>query len=157
MILGIDPGAKGALAFFDPKACTLDIIDMPTVQVKRNQKMKTEISPQMLVPIISARKPLAAVIEKVGSRPGEAPSFAFQFGRGVGMLEGVLSALQIPLGYVSPQTWQKALNTREGKDGNRQRAAELFPAYAHLFSRKKDDGRADASLIAYWRAVNNVG
>jgi hypothetical protein len=33
------------------------------------------------------------------------------------------------------------------------RAAECFPAYAHLFRRVKDDGRADAALIAFWAAT----
>lgn len=68
------------------------------------------------------------------------------------MVEGVVSALRLPMQYVTPQRWQKDLNVRGGKDGNRQRAAELFPAYAHLFERKKDDGRADAALMAYWGA-----
>jgi hypothetical protein len=26
----------------------------------------------------------------------------------------------------------------------------LFPQYAHLFSRVKDDGRAEAALMAWW-------
>jgi crossover junction endodeoxyribonuclease RuvC len=68
------------------------------------------------------------------------------------MVEGVVSALRMPMQYVTPQRWQKDLNVRDGKDGSRQRAAELFPAYAHLFARKKDDGRADAALMAYWGA-----
>jgi len=106
-----------------------------------------------LAAITNGRKPIVAVIERVGSRPGEAPSFAFQFGRGVGMVEGVLAALHVPTDYVTPQQWQKAVGARDGKDGNRQRAAELFPAYAHLFARKKDDGRADAALMAWWRAT----
>ena len=153
VILAIDPGASGALAFFSPDTGTLDIVDMPTVQVKRGQKLKTEISPQMLAAIVSARKPAIAVLEKVGAMPGQGSSSMFQFGRGVGICEGVLAALQIPTDYVTPQAWQKAVNARDGKDGNRQRAAELFPAYAHLFARKKDDGRADAALMAYWRAM----
>ncbi len=153
MILAIDPGASGALAFFCPTAGTLEIIDMPTVEVLRGGKKKNEISPQMLAPLINARKPGVAVIEKVGARPGEAPSFAYQFGRGVGMVEGIVAALHIPIEYVTPQAWQKAVGSRDGKDGARQRAAELFPAYAHLFARKKDDGRADAALMAWWRAT----
>jgi len=153
MILAIDPGASGALAFFDPQAGTLEVVDMPTVAVARSGKLKNEISPQMLAAIIAARAPATAVLEKVGAMPGQGVSSMFQFGRGVGIVEGVLAALHVPTDYVTPQAWQKALNARSGKDGNRQRAAELFPAYAHLFARKKDDGRADAALMAYWRAT----
>lgn len=150
MILAIDPGAKGALAFFDPSKGTLDIVDCPTVEVKRGAKIKTEISPQMVAAIIGSRQPSQAIIEKVGAMPGQGVSSMFQFGRGVGMYEGVLAALQIPVTYVTPQAWQKAMGVRDGKDGARARAAELYPAYAQMFSRKKDDGRADAALMAYW-------
>jgi crossover junction endodeoxyribonuclease RuvC len=153
VILAIDPGASGALAFFSPTAGTLEIIDMPTVEVKRGAKMKNEISPQMLAPLINARKAGVAVLEKVGAMPGQGSSSMFQFGRGVGMVEGIVAALHIPVEYVTPQAWQKAVGSRDGKDGARQRAAELFPAYAHLFARKKDDGRADAALMAWWRAT----
>jgi len=44
---------------------------------------------------------------------------------------------------------------RDGKDGARARAAELFPAYAQMFARKKDDGRADAALIAWWSVTRS--
>ena len=152
MILSVDPGASGALAFLDLAAGKLEILDMPTVEVKRGAKNKTEISPQMLAALIRGRAPLVAVLERVGAMPGQGTASMFQFGRGVGMLEGTLAALQIPTEYVAPLVWQKAVGSRDGKDGNRQRAAELFPAYAHLFARKKDNGRADAALMAYWRA-----
>jgi len=153
MILAIDPGASGALAFFNPDAGTLEIIDTPVVEVKRGQKLKKEISPQMMSAIIRARDPKIAILELVGAMPGQGVSSMFQFGRGVGMYEGALAALQIPVTYISPVGWQKAVNARSGKDGNRQRAAEIYPAYAHLFSRKKDDGRADAALMAWWAAT----
>ena len=152
MILSVDPGASGALAFLDLAAGKLEILDMPTVEVKRGAKNKTEISPQMLAALIRGRAPLVAVLERVGAMPGQGTASMYQFGRGVGMIEGVLAALQIPTEYVAPLVWQKAVGSRDGKDGNRQRAAELFPAYAHLFARKKDDGRADAALMAYWKA-----
>lgn len=152
-ILGCDPGASGALAFFSPESGTLDVIDMPVVQVKRGGKLKSEISPQMLSSLIRPRLVDRAVIEKVGAMPGQGVSSMFQFGRSVGQLEGVLAALMIPTEYVTPQQWQKAVGVRDGKDGARARAAELFPAYAHLFARKKDDGRADASLIAFFAAM----
>jgi hypothetical protein len=31
---------------------------------------------------------------------------------------------------------------------------ELFPNYEYFFKRVKDDGRADAALIAYWGQKN---
>ena len=155
MILGIDCGAHGALAFFDPDAGTLDVLDMPTVEVKRGAKMKNEISPQMVAALIRARNPSSATLERVNAMRGQGVSSMFSFGRGVGQIEGVLAALQIPTSYVAPIVWQKGVQSRDGKDGARARAAELFPAYAQMFARKKDDGRADASLIAWWSATRS--
>ena len=123
------------------------------MEVKRGAKVKTEISPQMVSGIISSRSPTLAILEKVGAMPNQGVSSMFQFGRGVGMYEGVLAALQIPITYVTPQAWQKEMNVRGGKDGSRARAAELYPAYASLFAKKKDDGRADAALMAFWGAT----
>lgn len=150
MICGIDPGLSGALAFFDADHGVLDIIDMPVVAITRNGKAKRELNAPMVSALIRARKFDRAVLERVGPMKGQGVSSMYQFGRGVGTIEGVLAALQIPVDYVTPQTWQKAVNMRAGKDGARARAAEIFPAYAHLFARAKDDGRADAALIAWW-------
>lgn len=152
MIVGIDPGASGALAFLDHVAGTLDIVDMPTVEVKRGNKLKRELSAQMLTAIISSRKPASAIVERVGAMPGQGVSSMFQFGRNVGTIEGVLAALHIPITMIAPQIWRKLAQVREGKDGSRQRAGELFPAYAATFARVKDDGRADAAIIA-WTGV----
>jgi crossover junction endodeoxyribonuclease RuvC len=154
MILAIDPGAKGALAFFNPATGALELVDTPTVEVKRGAKNKVEISAQMLAGIIRARSPSEAVVERVGAFPGQGVSSVFAFGKAAGLLDGILAALEIPVTYVAPQKWQRDVGARAGKDGNRQRAAELFPAYAQSFARAKDDGRADAALMAWWRAAN---
>lgn len=151
-ILGIDPGASGGLAFFNMERGLLDVFDMPIVEVKRGGRNKKEVSPQMLQAIIGARRVHGAYLEKVGAMPGQGVSSMFQFGRSVGMIEGVLATLLIPTSYVTPQKWQKEVGARGGKDASRARAAELFPAYAANFQRKKDDGRADAALIAFYGA-----
>jgi len=150
IVLGIDPGASGALAFFDPDSGLLDIIDTPVVEVMRGNKAKREISPPMLAALIKARMPDQVILERVGAMPGQGVSSMFQFGRGVGMVEGVIGCLALPITYVSPIVWQRAVGARGGKGGARLRAAELFPAYAQMFARVKDDGRADAALIAWW-------
>jgi crossover junction endodeoxyribonuclease RuvC len=152
IVLGIDPGASGALAWFDVTYGKLFIKDMPTVHVKRGNKLKNELSPQMLTAMVAKELATIAVLERVGAMPGQGVSSMFQFGRGVGMIEGVVAANRLRIDYVAPQVWQKALGVRDGKDASRARAAELFPAYADLFARKKDSGRADAALIAYWYA-----
>jgi crossover junction endodeoxyribonuclease RuvC len=84
---------------------------------------------------------------------GQGVSSVFSFGRSAGIIEGVLAAFDIPTTLVTPQAWQKAMAVRDGKDGSRERAMQLFPASAELFQRKKDDGRSDAALIAKYGYV----
>jgi len=155
MVLGVDPGLTGALAFFDPDTGLLIVRDMPTVEVVRNGKKKNEISPQMLANLVREHNVTAAFVERVGAMPGQGVSSVFSFGRSLGIVEGVLAALELSTTIIPPQTWQKAVNLRGGKDGSRARAAELFPRDAGLFARKKDDGRADAALIA-WTCATKI-
>jgi crossover junction endodeoxyribonuclease RuvC len=94
----------------------------------------------------------SALIEKVHAMPGQGVSSMFSFGRAAGIVEGVLAGLSVSFELIPPATWIKSMRTFGGKDGSRQRAQELFPDYAHLFARKKDDGRAEAALLACYAA-----
>jgi crossover junction endodeoxyribonuclease RuvC len=150
IILGIDPGLNGALAFYDTVEKTLEIVDMPTVDIVRNQKAKREVSPALLACAIAGKGVKRAYLERVNAMPGQGVTSVFSFGRSTGIIEGVLAAYEIATTIITPQTWQKATQVRDGKDGSRERAMQLFPANADLFARKKDDGRSDAALIAYF-------
>jgi len=156
IILGIDPGLSGALAFLDARANTIEVVDMPTVEVKRNNKLKREVSAQLVADIVVKRHVGAAFVERVNAMPGQGVTSVFSFGRSTGILEGVLAAFDIPTTLVTPKAWQKAMAVRDGKDGSRERAMQLFPASAELFQRKKDDGRSDASLIAKYGATQGT-
>lgn len=153
IILGIDPGLSGAMVFLNTADNTIAVEDMPTVEVKRNNKLKREVSPQLVAAMIIKRHVDAAFLEKVNAMAGQGVSSVFSFGRSAGIMEGVLAAFDIPTTLVTPQAWQKAMNVRDGKDGSRERAMQLFPASAELFQRKKDDGRSDAALIAKYGSI----
>jgi crossover junction endodeoxyribonuclease RuvC len=154
IFIGIDPGLNGAIAFLDTEKGHLSVIDMPILEVKRNNKMKRELNPHVLAGIFLFSGPIThAVLERVGAMPGQGVSSVFSFGRSVGIVEGVLAAREITVSIVTPQAWQKAAGVRGGKDGSRQRAMELFPNYAALFALKKHDGRADAALMAWYAAT----
>ena len=146
-VIGVDPGASGAIALV-VDGFLHQVVDMPTVTVTRNAAQKRQVSPAGVADIIRSMKPDTAIVEKVGAMPGQGVSSMFSFGRSVGIIEGALAALQVPATFITPQAWQKAVGAAKGKDGSRQRVMELFPRDSHLFARVKDDGRADAVLIA---------
>ena len=146
-VIGIDPGASGAIALL-LNGVLVSVHDMPTVTVTRNKSQKRQVCPAGLSLLMQHLDPHKAIVEKVGAMPGQGVSSMFSFGRSVGIIEGVLAAKQIPVTFTTPQAWQKLSGAAKGKDGSRQRVMELFPREAHLFARVKDDGRADAVLIA---------
>jgi crossover junction endodeoxyribonuclease RuvC len=156
-VIGIDPGISGAIAIF--KDGKLDcVVDMPTLEVDSGKTKKRHISAIALVDILDGWSPNEAhvVIEKVGALPGNGSVSMFNFGRSAGIIEGVVAAMHFPSTYVTPAAWTKAVGRAAGKDASRMRAMELFPSKAELFKRAKDDGRADAALIAYWYITKNA-
>lgn len=156
MILAIDPGLDGALALTDGQS--FEILDVPTLRAGKSR----EIDVTAVAHWLDQRAELirAAYIERVGAMPSTAgasgerrtmgAASAFSFGRSDGLLTGLVAAHFIPITRVTPATWRKTLAVQAGKDGSRARAKELLPAYAHLFDRKRDHGRADAALIAFY-------
>lgn len=150
-VCGIDPGISGAFAIFDTTyEDEIQIWDMPTVSILRNGKNKNEVSAALVATIIAGKNIDCAYLERVNAMPGQGVSSVFSFGRSVGILEGVIAAYEIPITIVTPQAWQKAMAVRGGKDGSRERAMELFPKSSDSFKLKKNDGRADATLIAMY-------
>ena len=91
------------------------------------------------------------MIEAVHSMPKQGVASSFSFGRGLGIWEGILSAYSIPYVKVSPQRWKKEMLAdmpRDNKDSSRIAATRLFPNASDMLARKKDDGRAEALLMA---------
>lgn len=152
LTFGIDPGLSGAIAVLaDGQFC--DVFDMPTVG--RGAAARQVVNAASLAAAIRehlAAHPGAAVLavlEDVHAMPGQGVSSMFRFGQSLGAVEGVLAALRVPLCRVQPQTWKKhARLIGSEKDAARGKASELFPAAP--LGRVRDQGRADALLMARW-------
>lgn len=148
-ILGVDPGLKGAIAFYFPDAPDrVSVFDMPVVA--------GEVDPANLAALIRQFAPTHAVIELVHSMPKQGVSSAFKFGEGCGVVRGVISTLGISSSFVSPQRWKKHFRLDANKEKARREALRLFSAVPEHFQRVKDEGRAEASLIARYYAETKV-
>jgi crossover junction endodeoxyribonuclease RuvC len=148
-IIGIDPGLDGAVAIIEPSEFM--VWDTPTLTVKGAKGNRREYA---LVQMADWLRPWAgtsvAFIENVHAMPGQGVRSMFTMGYGVGAWHAILATLGIIYTTVTPQRWKGVLLDGMGKDkdAGRLRAMQLFPSKSHLFDRKKDDGRADAILIA---------
>jgi crossover junction endodeoxyribonuclease RuvC len=61
----------------------------------------------------------------------------------------VLAAAGVPVTFLTPPAWKRAVGlTLASKDASRSEVIRQWPGHAALFARIKDDGRAEAALIA---------
>lgn len=153
--LGIDPGLAGALALYVPSSGLVRVEDVPTHQLTRNGKAKREIDYHGLARLVDDMAKGAGtriVIEQVSSMPGQGVSSVFAFGKAYGVLIGIAASTFCPIEFVTPAVWKRAMGVTASKDGSRAKASMLFPASSASWARVKDDGRAEALLIAAWAA-----
>lgn len=160
MILGIDPGLHGGFAVVDGRALVLAQAFPVT---KENGRVRIDGRALAAALWLAANQHLVthAWVEAVGSRPRQAGQFAF--GLNTGIVHGILHACGVSFSLVSPVSWKAAFGlkraenqkTAEVKAASRAMAARCFPAHAELFSRVKDDGVAEAALIALYGAIGS--
>ena len=149
VIYGIDPGFTGAISIYRPELELMEVHDMP---VMKSAKGKTILNLRGVLDILEPEdfEHNIAVIEQVGAMPGQGVSSMFRFGQGFGQLEMAIAAHKLPVHYVTPQKWKGHFKLSRDKGVSRSVAIQRFPQVANLFSRVKDDGRAEACLIALY-------
>ncbi len=155
-MLGVDPGAGGALALVAGPGKLVRVADMPTVLTDSGKRridgpaLSRLVRELMHVGDVDGCGIDGAVIELVGPMPRDGRAGAFWFGKAAGLVEGVLAGHRIKTQLVPPQTWKRRLDVSKDKTAARQRASQLFPASAGEWKRVKDDGRAEAAMIGLW-------
>lgn len=146
--LGVDPGLNGALAVL--RGAVVKTYDMPTHLIKGKKRPDVAGLNDMLAGIVLLEEPRLAVVEDVHSMPKQGVVSSFTFGHVTGVLHAALGAAKIPMHLVSPASWKRVMRLSRDKDASRQLASRLFPACSAQWARKKDDGRAEAALLAYY-------
>jgi len=147
--IGIDPGFSGAIAFYAPKENIVSVYDMPVYQ---NAKGKTEINLYELHDILAPEtdEPHMAIIEQVAAMRGQGVTSMFRFGQSYGATQMAVASHKIPMQFVTPAKWKSYLGLSRDKGVSRSLASQRFPKQADLFKRVKDDGRAEAALLALY-------
>jgi crossover junction endodeoxyribonuclease RuvC len=170
--LGIDPGITGAIALLYETEL-IDVQDLPTMPVGQGTgRVKNQINAAAFA--VAIRGLLEQVpthhlvtdeavdrhhllpmvfVEKVGAMPDQGIAGAFSLGDTVGCLRGVVTALGLPIQWVTPQSWKKFYKLPKEKDVARSVAINLYPkAPLHL---KKHHNRSEAILIARYGATHD--
>lgn len=149
IILGVDPGASGAIAILTEGYLT-EVFDVPIFEINKKKQIDIYQLAQKIDALNKRGKIDQAFIEKVHALPKQGVSSCFNFGASYGVIQGILAANFIPINFVTPNKWKSHFKLGRDKDQSRQKASALWPLFVNQFSRKKDDGRAEAALIARW-------
>lgn len=127
MIIGVDPGANGALILLEEPD------ENPTIWWPREYSFKRNSWEEICKTVF--RTPIThAYIEAVSAMPRDAARHAFTFGENTGIIKGILYANGISFTEVFSQKWQrhfglgaKFASKQERKNAHKQKAQELFP------------------------------
>lgn len=150
-VVGIDPGAAGAAALLVDGVAAA-VCDMPTVMVGKTRPRR-QVHGGTLTETLRLWRPHVVFVEQVASRPGQGVASMFSFGDTYGAARTAAESSTYNVRLTPPQTWKAALGLLgTDKDAARALASEVFPEVAEWLAWKKDQGRADALLLAHYGA-----
>ena len=155
VVIGVDPGLTGALAIM-VDGYLQHVADMPVAAgagTSSNRVQAVELADILedwMLRFHQPGKSCVAVVEQVAAMPKQGVHSVFSLGHSLGVIEAVLLTSRIGVEWVTPSKWKKAMALGDDKKASRAMAQRLYPAASDRFKRVKDDGRAEAVLIAHW-------
>lgn len=142
VIIGLDPGFSGAWGVIDHHgkyvACGDMLHDERHIHASRTYREITDAC---------GKEDRIAVVEFVSSMPGQGVASVFKFGMAYGAAISICERLG-DWRTVPPRVWKKALGLSKDKVESLAMARQLWPEAP--LARVKDNGRAEALLIAEW-------
>ena len=141
--LGIDPGFSGAWGMIDHNGKYQSCGDMlNNGKHILSRYVHAEISQAI------DRQDVTAVLEAVHAMPKQGVSSSFKFGMAYGAAISLAERFDQHFHLVPPHQWKKDLGLTSDKEESLIMARTIWPEAPLL--RKKDNGRAEALLIALW-------
>lgn len=150
IVAGIDPGKTGALGILHPDGYG-ECYDVPVIKLRGKPRPAWSQWEQDWSVALGLAAPAMIVIEDVSARPGQGVTSMFTFGRSMGFAHGIAAGARVPIHWVTPSIWKAKLGLlNSSKDASRELVRTLFPKLVDSVCRVKDDGRAEAILLAYY-------
>lgn len=142
IVVGIDPGVTGGIAWLHTEItgglCQAEPMPVLDKRVQANQ----------IADLLKEHPPDVIVIEDLHAMPrGSIASFSLGYSMGVAV--ATAQTLRHPLIRMRPTEWKKIMGlTKKDKSASLLLATELWPNWQKTFALKKNDGLAEAALIA---------
>ncbi len=153
-VIGIDPGARGAVVLLTDAHASGFVLPTSTAGLDGRQLVVE------LMELTDALKhepvPLPLVIvERAQSFPGQGIASAFKYGRDYGKILGILDALGWPYETVPPAQWHRQIVGGDPSEGKARAAAVVAARLPDLELRPgrcrvPHDGIVDAACLALW-------
>ena len=142
VILGIDCGYRhGGVALVGDEWA--EVLDLPVYS-------EGGVDVVALMDIITSADVEHIYIERQQAMPKQGESSTFKIGFSFGQIVTTAALSRTPFTIVSPSIWKKFLGLQRDKDAARRLAQQWFPELASSLTKKKDEHRAEALLLAYY-------
>lgn len=162
MLIGIDPGIRGAVALLTANG-RVAVHDMPARPKQGNGKIRNEIDPKALQALLRRLVPAdeagLVVMENLNTFAGGSVQSMGSLEATKAVITTVCELSGFDVEFVSPKTWQgfygiKRTASEDTKAQSLRIARQLFGN--EFCPLRKHDGRADALLIARYAQRNMI-
>ena len=169
LVVGIDPGNTGAIAFLSYETGELyDVKDMPTTQQEVSGTSRTKIDAVLFAECIDkATRELpydgnmVTFTERIQAVPrfnkntgkydlSQGGTANIAFGRGGGIIEGYFAALRVSVYEIEASKWKPVMGCSKDKEQSMAVARKIWPDKMSLFKLKTKHGRAEAALVGLY-------
>jgi crossover junction endodeoxyribonuclease RuvC len=150
IIAGIDPGKTGALVLLFPDNSVL-VNRVPLMTLRGKEQPAWSEWADKWGAALDSEQPDRIVIEQIAARPTQGVTSMFNFGVSYGFVRCIAEYADVPIHFVTPAVWKAKLSLlNSDKNASREMARRLMPSIAKDVARVKDDGVAEAALLAYY-------
>lgn len=151
IVAGIDPGKTGALAILYPDD-TAEVFRVPVQKISGKERPAWSLWARSWAMALDLATPDMVVIEHVAARPGQGVTSMFNFGRTLGFVEGLVAATTSAALYQpTPTAWKGKMGLlKADKNASREMVRRILPGLTPEVARVKDDGVAEALLLALY-------
>lgn len=166
ILVGIDSGVTGGVAFIGDR--TASVFDMPVKAVRVGEKLRNKLDAYQLAMLLRKHCPAdedaVVYLEQLHARAEQGTT-----GRRNGMQSqgammelfggicATLAILRMQVVPVYPIAWKRYYALDSDKNAARAMATRLYHGLEPDLRRVKDDGRAEALLIAHYGRCRHVG
>lgn len=119
-----------------------------TVTVQSSGKKLKRVDAPKLNEILAAYPITHIMIERVSAMPGQGVTSMFNFGHSFGTIEAIASLQGCHVQTIRPSVWKRLMGLDSDKKATMAKATEIAGTNA-AWKRVKDDGRAEAYLLAH--------